>query len=85
LEAIAAGCVPLFSSKGGLPEAAGPCGVEITSLSPMCLAETISKVLLNYEEAKGTLDQLSPDHLRLHSVSRIAKIYLQHFMSASRG
>jgi glycogen(starch) synthase len=84
LEAIAAGCIPLVSTMGGLPEAAGPCGVAITSLTTIGLAETISSVLFNYEEAKKTLDHYSPDHLRRHSVSRIAKVYLQHFMSACR-
>lgn len=83
LEAIAAGCVPLFSPMGGLSDAAGPCGVPISSLSPIGLADTISATLLNYEASKQLLDQLSPSHLEHHSVARIAAAYIQLFESAT--
>ena len=79
LEAIAAGCVPLFSSMGGLPEASGPCGFRISSLTPQGLAASISTSLLAYDELKASLDHLSPDHLALHSVSRIAASYIHEF------
>jgi glycogen(starch) synthase len=79
LEQIAAGCVPLFSPMGGLPEAAGSCGVQIYRLTPHCIAETISSALLNYERLKASLDIYAPSHLKRHSVRRIASSYVDLF------
>ena len=85
LEAIAAGCVPLISGRGGLQEAAGSCGVVIASLEPEGLADTIHAALGNYGELKANLEAHAEAHLRTHSVSTIAERYLQLFEARALG
>ena len=85
LEAIAAGCVPLISGLGGLPEASGRCGVLISKLDPEGLARSIGHTLRSYGELKANLDSHADAHLSSHSVASIAERYLQLFQGHAIG
>jgi glycosyltransferase involved in cell wall biosynthesis len=44
-EAMLAGCVPVVSARGAIPEVVGPCGVYVDERSPDALAEGIREGL----------------------------------------
>ncbi len=79
LEAIAAGCVPIISCRGGLKEAAGQCGVVIGNLEPEGVADVIYHAMCNYDHLKDKLQAHAEAHLLSHSVASIAERYLQLF------
>ncbi len=75
LEAMACGCLPFVSDTGGLPEAAGPAGIQFKAGS----AEALSLAMLNIiEHPKLEAEQRDkiPAHLEEHFPERVALKYL---------
>lgn len=50
-EAMLAGCVPVVTKAGALPEVVGDCGILVESVSPVRLAEAVSQALMMPAEA----------------------------------
>jgi len=69
LEGIACGCVPVVSSGGGLPEAAGPCGPAFQNGNAGALA--------------NALETLMRDPLRVAQYRAAAEPHLAKFSSAA--
>jgi glycosyltransferase involved in cell wall biosynthesis len=51
-EAMSAGCIPVVTRAGALPEVVGPAGVYATSANPRAVAEAVRQALALGEEAR---------------------------------
>jgi glycosyltransferase involved in cell wall biosynthesis len=78
VEALAAGCIPIGSHAGGLPESIGPCGLTVPMSNPAALAAAIAS-LLDHPDRAETLRAASPAHLDSMSLNRVTTRYLQAF------
>ena len=78
LEGIAAGCVVVASSQGGLAEAVGPCGLLYPNGDVVAMA-TALKRLLSDENLRIELTFESEIHLRKFAPSAAAQHYLEFF------
>ena len=76
LEGIACGCVIVASSGGGLPEAAGDCGVTFPNSDTHALAERLAEVLTRPELVER-LRAAAPEHLARHNRVHVAGAYLE--------
>jgi glycogen(starch) synthase len=76
LEGIACGCVIVASSGGGLPEAAGPCGVSFPNQDASALAARLEEVLTQ-PELVDRLRSAAADHLARHDRKEIAGSYFE--------
>jgi len=84
LEGVAAGCVVVASSGGGLPDAVGPCGV----LFPNGDAEALVAALKELLATAALREKLMADrsrHLEQFLPETVARRYLEVFESALRG
>lgn len=75
LEGIASGCVAVVSSGGGLPEAAGPCGLTFRNGDAAALATQLEEALK--PEVRAGLRLGAPSHLAAHSPESEALSYLE--------
>jgi glycogen(starch) synthase len=80
LEGIAAGCAVVASSKGGLPFAAGPCGLYFQNGDVDALANQLHRVLTE-PELHARLVSNGPNHLKQFRPDVIASQYLKLFRS----
>jgi len=76
LEGIACGCVIVASRAGGLPEAAGPCGVVFPKGDAEALAAALAS-LLRDDKAIAELRHQAGDHLLRHRPATVAGAYLE--------
>jgi glycogen(starch) synthase len=81
LEGLAAGCVIVASSAGGLPEAVGPCGILFPNGDAKALASAL-KQLLTSPALRERLMSESHRHLERFQPEIVAKKYLDVFQSA---
>lgn len=75
LEGIACGCAIVCSAGGGLPEAAGPCGVTFPNGDVAALAARVGELL----RSPAKVDELragATGHLQQHTRTAITKRYL---------
>jgi glycosyltransferase involved in cell wall biosynthesis len=82
LEGIAAGCVVVGSTSGGLPEAIGACGETFPNGDAEALAEVLSRILRNparYEALRAGAES----HVRRHTCPQIAADYLRVLRGAA--
>ncbi len=75
LEGIACGCVAVVTADGGLPEAAGPCGVTAANGDPMAFADRLDQLLTDPTRIAALRAQ-APAHLEHHRAAAIARRYL---------
>ncbi|MDX1953703.1 MAG: glycosyltransferase family 4 protein [Verrucomicrobiota bacterium] len=80
LEGIACGCVPVIPDSGGLPEAAGPCGLKFRHRSAEDLSRCLTEALSS-ESLRAKCLQQAPAHLEKHTPEKIAAQYLELFTS----
>lgn len=78
LDGLAAGCVAIGSSIGGLPESIGPCGFTFPAGDSDALAALIEKLLANPQLA-APLRAAIPAHLDAMRLDRVAERYLTTF------
>ena len=78
LEGIASGCAIVASSRGGLPEAAGPCGLYFPNGDVDALTSTLYKVLSD-SPLQQKLASRGPEHLKQFEPAAIAQRYLSLF------
>ncbi len=83
LEGMACGCVPVVSRCGGLPDAAGPCGIVAEPRDPADLAAKLAMLLDPRTDLEPYLSKAS-DHLSKHTARQIAMRYLGVIESAVR-
>ncbi len=83
LEGLAAGCVLVASSAGGLPEAVGPCGILFPCGDVKALASALQKLLQNASLRKRLMSE-SQGHLRRFQPEIVARQYMEVFESALR-
>jgi glycogen(starch) synthase len=83
LEGIAAGCVVVASSAGGLPEAVGPCGLLFPNGDASALASDIRDLLSN-TSLQERLRSGGAKHLEQFQPEIVAKKYLDVFYPALR-
>ncbi len=81
LEALACGCVPLVSRRGGLPDAVGPCGVLVPSGDEEALSRSIDQ-LLSDGVSLDRFRAAAAAHLERHTRDRVAHEYVQIISSA---
>jgi glycosyltransferase involved in cell wall biosynthesis len=81
LEGLACGCVPVVAGSGGLPDAAGPCGVVFAKGDARALADALGGLLDDPARVQRLLNQ-ADEHLRNHRPERVAAAYLNIFDSA---
>jgi glycogen synthase len=84
MEGIACGCVLVVAEQGGLPEAAGPCGLTFECENPQALAEALEKVLTD-AKLREELRQPAPEFLKRFGEETIVEQYLEVFASAMPG
>lgn len=78
LEGIACGCEVIASSGGGLPSAAGECGVTFPNGDAAALARAIEERLLHPRPGPA-FAQLAEAHLKKHQPAAAAEAYLNLF------
>ncbi len=87
LEALACGCVPLVTRRGGLPDAVGACGVVLPHSDRPALSTTLANgidaLLGDPESLDHYRHQVAP-HLERHTRDRVARDYLQVLTDAYR-
>ena len=83
LEGLAAGCVLVASSAGGLPEAVGPCGILFPCGDVKALASALQKLLQNASLRKRLMSE-SRGHLRRFQPEIVARQYMNFFESVLR-
>ena len=83
LEALACGCAVLVSKTGGLPEAAGPCGLYFRSGDRADLADRI-KVLLANSSLRAKLLSNRDEHLRQFQPEKQVEDYLSVLRAACK-
>lgn len=81
LEGIAAGCVIVASSAGGLPETVGPCGLLFPKGDVAALASQLKHLLANPAMQQQLLSGRM-QHLEQFLPDAVARHYLQIFSSA---
>jgi glycosyltransferase involved in cell wall biosynthesis len=81
LEGLAAGCVLVASSAGGLPEAVGPCGILFPCGDVKALASALQELLQNASLRKRLMSE-SQSHLRRFRPEIVARQYMEVFESA---
>lgn len=84
LEGLASGCVVIVSESGGLPEAAGPCGLTFPNGDAKALAEKLELVLTDQKYAESLLEQVV-SHLAKHRPAVVAERYLRVMRQAFEG
>jgi glycosyltransferase involved in cell wall biosynthesis len=75
LEGIACGLVPIVAASGGLPGAAGVCGVVVPKSDPAALAGALERLLKSPPE-RARLRTHAPAHLARHRRDVVAAEYL---------
>ena len=83
LEAIACGCVPLVTQRGGLPEAVGAAGLIVPRAEPDALADGIH-ALLGDSARLDSYRAAAAAHLARHTRDQVARDYLRIFDDAHR-
>lgn len=78
LEGLAAGCVPVGTTSGGLPEAIGPCGFLVPPRDPTRLAGALQRTL-DDERARAEIFAARPRHLAHFDLRAIGQRYLDLF------
>ncbi len=76
LEGLASGCEVIVSDKGGLPEAAGSCGLTFPNGDVEALAEKLEMALADRNTASKPCGDVE-SHLAKHRPGFIAKRYLE--------
>ncbi len=77
LEGIACGCFVIGTSRGGLSDAIGPCGITVPNGDALALAQAIEESLKNRELRKEWRSKVS-SHLEQHQINRIAREYANY-------
>ncbi|MCU1321237.1 MAG: glycosyl transferase group 1 [Acidobacteriaceae bacterium] len=80
LEGVASGCAIVASSRGGLPDAGGPCGLYFPNGDVKALASALGQMLTNVPLRKE-LAANGPAHLKGFQPAVIAGHYLELFRS----
>jgi glycogen(starch) synthase len=83
LEGIACGCVLAATDVGGLPEAAGDCGLLFESEN----ANELARVLVSLFHDSGMIEKLQSarnEHLARHSLQTVVSRYLEILQAAVR-
>ncbi len=83
LEALACGCVPVVARSGGLPDAAGPCGVVVPKGDATALAKALRTLLADAGRMAALLNE-APSHLSRHRCGAVARHYLEILDDAHR-
>lgn len=78
LEALACGCLPVVSARGGLVDAIGPHGFTSPNGDSAALAERLAEVLADLPAARRRLEGVEA-HLAAHRAPAVAKRYLEIF------
>lgn len=81
LEGIACGCAVIVSRTGGLPEAAGPCGITFEPGNHISLADAI-QTALTQPGFRENLQSHAQSHLARFDPVIVAQKYLQLFEQA---
>jgi glycosyltransferase involved in cell wall biosynthesis len=81
LEGIASGCAIVASELGGLPDAAGPCGVYFPNGDALKLADALEQILTD-TALRENLIANGPEHLKEFQPATVAARYLEVFRSA---
>ncbi len=84
VEGMAAGCVPVVSNTGGLPEAVGPCGLLVPVGDAAALAATVKRLLTD-SEIREKLLAGRERHLAQFQPETIAAQHLQFFETVLAG
>lgn len=78
LEGLAAGCVPIASHTGGLPEGVGRCGMTLPMKDDQALADAIANLIAHPEIAESYRAAI-PAHLATMDQDRIVDRYIEAF------
>jgi glycogen(starch) synthase len=78
LEGIASGCAIVASARGGLPDAAGSCGLYFPNGDAIALATELQKLLVD-PELEASLVANGPEHLRRFQPEVVAAEYINLF------
>ena len=81
LEGIASGCAIVASERGGLPDAAGDCGLYFPNGDAPKLADTLEQILTD-SVLRDRLVAHGPEHLKEFQPAAVAARYLDVFRGA---
>jgi len=84
LEGIACGCVPVVTDRGGLPEAAGACGLVCPRPEPTALAETLGRFLRDPEGWRTVLETRSEEHVAPHRPEAAGERHMAFLRACAR-
>jgi glycosyltransferase involved in cell wall biosynthesis len=83
-EAMLAGCVPVVSRVGSLPEVAGTAAVFVDSPAPVSIAAAITTALNYPEEARAGIRQRILDEFPLEQRGRMIAQLIQPLLNSAR-
>ena len=82
-EAMLAGCVPVLTRAGALPEVAGDCGVFVDEARPELLAPAIEKALLSSNEERARIRQRILSKFPMERRTRLLKSLIDSLLLSS--
>ena len=82
-EAMLAGCVPVVSRAGSLPEVTGNSGIFVDTLEPRTIADAIAEALTYPEEARAPIRQRIVDEFPLEKRGHLLEQLIRPLMNGS--
>jgi len=82
-EAMLAGCVPVVSRAGSLPEVTGNSGIFVDTPAPAAIAKAIAEALSYPEEARAPIRQRILDEFPLEKRGQLLEELIRPLMNAS--
>jgi glycosyltransferase involved in cell wall biosynthesis len=82
-EAMLAGCVPVVSRVGSLPEVTGDSGILVDTPAPAAIAKAIAEALTYPEEARGPIRQRILDEFPLEKRGALLEQLIRPLMNGS--
>lgn len=82
-EAMLAGCVPVVSRAGSLPEVTGDSGIFVDAPEPVVLCQAIGKALAYPDEARAAIRQRILDRFPMEKRGRLLEELIRPLMNGA--
>lgn len=84
-EAMLAGCIPVVSNAGALPEVVGDCGIYLSGVEPTLVAEAVKQALESSEYDRIRARERVLEHFPLRKRRESLEVLVEHLREAAEG